>query len=70
MRPYGWLELKAQTGSTISVDIPMVYGPEGYMNVVLVDLQKVVVTSSVNYARMIELNELKVMMPHSHRPVL
>ncbi|KAF9970206.1 hypothetical protein BGZ73_007178 [Actinomortierella ambigua] len=58
-RPYGWLELKAQTGSTISVDIPMVYGPEGYKNVVVMDLQGVSVTSSVNYAPMIDLKELK-----------
>ncbi|KAG0233777.1 hypothetical protein BGW42_007237 [Actinomortierella wolfii] len=68
-RPYGWLELKAQTGSTISVDIPMVYGPEGYRNVVLVDLQNVVVTSSVNYAPMIELKELK-MVCQLHNPLI
>ncbi|KAF9193555.1 hypothetical protein BGZ50_007333 [Haplosporangium sp. Z 11] len=60
MRPYGWLEFKAEQGSMISVDIPMVYGPDGYKNVVLVDLQKLVVTSSVNYAPVINLKELKM----------
>ncbi|KAI7829028.1 hypothetical protein BC939DRAFT_40483 [Gamsiella multidivaricata] len=60
MRPYGWLELKAAHGSMISVDIPMVYGADGYKNVVLVDLQNLVVTSSVNYAPVINLKELKM----------
>ncbi|KAF9586262.1 hypothetical protein BGW38_007796 [Lunasporangiospora selenospora] len=59
-RPFGWLELKALNGSMISVDIPMVYGPEGYRNVVLVELQGPTVTSSVNYAPVINLKELKI----------
>ncbi|KAF8940858.1 hypothetical protein BGZ58_004326 [Dissophora ornata] len=59
MRPFGWLELKAAHGSLITVDIPMVYGADGYKNVVLVDLQHLVVTSSVNYAPVINLKELK-----------
>ncbi|KAG0306223.1 hypothetical protein BGZ98_002777 [Dissophora globulifera] len=59
MRPFGWLELKAAHGSMVSVDIPMVYDAEGYKNVVLVDLQNLVVTSSVNYAPVINLKELK-----------
>ncbi|KAI1320557.1 hypothetical protein EDD11_000519 [Mortierella claussenii] len=59
MRPFGWLELKAAHGSMVSVDIPMVYGADGYKNVVLVDLQNLIVTSSVNYAPVINLKELK-----------
>ncbi|KAF9358563.1 hypothetical protein BGX26_001452 [Mortierella sp. AD094] len=47
MRPFGWLEFKAAHGSMIQVDIPMVYGVDGYKNVVLVDLQNLVVTSSM-----------------------
>ncbi|KAF9403909.1 hypothetical protein BGX21_007478 [Mortierella sp. AD011] len=39
MRPFGWLEFKADQGSMIQVDIPMVYGADGYKNVVLVDFQ-------------------------------
>ncbi|KAF9208080.1 hypothetical protein BGZ49_009869 [Haplosporangium sp. Z 27] len=42
MRPFGWLEFKAEHGSMVQVDIPMVYGVDGYKNVVLVDLQKLV----------------------------
>ncbi|KAF9985364.1 hypothetical protein BGZ75_003070 [Mortierella antarctica] len=60
MRPFGWLELKASHGSMISVDIPMIYGADGYKNVVLVDLQSLAVTSSVNYAPVINLKELKM----------
>ncbi|KAG0198078.1 hypothetical protein BGX28_008431 [Mortierella sp. GBA30] len=60
MRPFGWLELKAAQGSMISVDIPMIYGADGYKNVVLVDLQNLVVTSSVNYAPVVNLKELKM----------
>ncbi|KAF9955541.1 hypothetical protein BGZ72_003630 [Mortierella alpina] len=60
MRPFGWLELKAAHGSMISVDIPMIYGADGYKNVVLVDLQSLIVTSSVNYAPVINLKELKM----------
>ncbi|KAF9289120.1 hypothetical protein BGZ68_009997 [Mortierella alpina] len=60
MRPFGWLELKAAHGSMISVDIPMIYGADGYKNVVLVDLQGLTVTSSVNYAPVINLKELKM----------
>ncbi|KAF9576307.1 hypothetical protein EC968_009281 [Mortierella alpina] len=60
MRPFGWLELKAAHGSMISVDIPMIYGADGYKNVVLVDLQSLTVTSSVNYAPVINLKELKM----------
>lgn len=60
MRPFGWLEMKAAQGSMITVNIPMIYGPEGYKNVVLVELQDLVLTSSVNYAPLIALKELKV----------
>ncbi|KAG0238201.1 hypothetical protein BGX31_003337 [Mortierella sp. GBA43] len=59
MRPFGWLEFKADPGSMISVNIPMKYTADGYKNVVLVQLQNLVVTSSVNYAPLIKLNELK-----------
>lgn len=65
MRPFGWLEMKAAQGSMITVNIPMIYGPEGYKNVVLVELQDLVLTSSVNYAPLIALKELKVR--HLHR---
>ncbi|KAF9388519.1 hypothetical protein CPB97_000885 [Podila verticillata] len=60
MRPFGWLELKAAQGSMITVNIPMIYGPEGYKNVVLIELQDLVLTSSVNYAPLIALKELKM----------
>ncbi|KAF8951432.1 hypothetical protein BGZ52_011844, partial [Haplosporangium bisporale] len=60
MRPFGWLEMKAAQGSMITVNIPMIYGPEGYKNVVLVELQDLVLTSSVNYAPLIALKELKM----------
>jgi hypothetical protein len=60
MRPFGWLEFKADPGSMISVDIPMIYNADGYKNVVLVDLQSLKMTSSVNYAPIIDLKELKV----------
>ncbi|KAF9928462.1 hypothetical protein FBU30_002364 [Linnemannia zychae] len=60
MRPFGWLEMKADRGSLISVDIPMVYGVDGYKNVVLVELYNLVTTSSVNYAPALTLKELKM----------
>ncbi|KAF9106451.1 hypothetical protein BGX29_009499 [Mortierella sp. GBA35] len=60
MRPFGWLEMKAERGSLISVDIPMIYGTDGYKNVVLVELNKLVITSSVNYAPVLHLKELKM----------
>ncbi|KAF9904551.1 hypothetical protein EC991_002611 [Linnemannia zychae] len=60
MRPFGWLELKADRGSLISVDIPMIYGADGYKNVVLVELYNLVTTSSVNYAPVLALKELKM----------
>ncbi|KAG0319921.1 hypothetical protein BGZ97_001164 [Linnemannia gamsii] len=60
MRPFGWLELKADRGSLISVDIPMIYGTDGYKNVVLVELYNLVTTSSVNYAPVLTLKELKM----------
>jgi hypothetical protein len=60
MRPFGWLELKATDGSMVSVDIPMIYGPDGYKNVVQVDLLNLVITSSVNYASVITHKEFNV----------
>ncbi|KAF9116860.1 hypothetical protein BGX27_009741 [Mortierella sp. AM989] len=60
MRPFGWLEFKAAHGSMIQVDIPMIYGADGYKNVILVDLQNLVVTTSVNYAPLFNLKELKM----------
>ncbi|KAG0375991.1 hypothetical protein BGX24_008415 [Mortierella sp. AD032] len=60
MRPFGWLEMKADRGSLISVDIPMIYGTDGYKNVVLVELYNLVTTSSVNYAPVLTLKELKM----------
>ncbi|KAG0277971.1 hypothetical protein BGZ95_004994 [Linnemannia exigua] len=60
MRPFGWLEMKADRGSLISVDIPMIYGSDGYKNVVLVELYNLVTTSSVNYAPVLTLKELKM----------
>ncbi|KAF9983944.1 hypothetical protein BGZ65_001237, partial [Modicella reniformis] len=59
MRPFGWLEFKAARGSMISVDIPMIYNTDGYKNVVLAELQNLIVTSSVNYAPVFNLKELK-----------
>ncbi|KAG0066506.1 hypothetical protein BGZ89_007213 [Linnemannia elongata] len=60
MRPFGWLEMKADRGSLISVDIPMIYGTDGYKNVVLVELYNLITTSSVNYAPVLTLKELKM----------
>ncbi|KAF9433956.1 hypothetical protein BGZ76_008757 [Entomortierella beljakovae] len=60
MRPFGWLEFKAAHGSMIQVDIPMIFGLDGYKNMVLVDLQNLVVTTSVNYAPLFSLKELKM----------
>lgn len=60
MRPFGWLELKAAHGSMISIDIPMIYNDDGYKNVVLAELRDLTVTSSVNYAPVFKLKELKV----------
>jgi len=60
MRPFGWLELKAIDGSMVSVDIPMIYGPDGYKNTVQVDLLNLTITSSVNYASVITHKEFNV----------
>jgi hypothetical protein len=38
----------------------MIYGTDGYKNVVLVELYNLVTTSSVNYAPVLTLKELKV----------
>ncbi|GJJ73130.1 hypothetical protein EMPS_05488 [Entomortierella parvispora] len=60
MRPFGWLELKATDGSMVSVDIPMIYGPDGYKNTVQVDLLNLTITSSVNYASVITHKEFNM----------
>ncbi|KAI3660900.1 hypothetical protein MP638_006657 [Amoeboaphelidium occidentale] len=58
-RPFGWLELKLASGTTVSINTPMVYYENGYTTTVELKSSNVTCSSSVNYAELLSAQSVK-----------
>ncbi|KAI8376427.1 uncharacterized protein BYT42DRAFT_386187 [Radiomyces spectabilis] len=64
-RPYGWIDLKAAKDSSVKMVVPFVFGADGYVTKLDVHLKEPDVSTSINYASLLQLPslELHVAMP-------
>lgn len=60
MRPYGWIDLKANKDSWLKFVVPTVADDNGYSNTLLVELSELNVVTSTNYASLLFTKRLKV----------
>ncbi|KAI9029541.1 hypothetical protein CLU79DRAFT_810102 [Phycomyces nitens] len=63
-RPYGWLDIKAGTDSSVKLMIPYVYGRQGCASTLDINLKNVDVSTSINYASFLKASnfEMKLLM--------
>ena len=59
-RPYGWVDLKFESGSNIIYNLPVIQNDSGYIVSLVCTLFTLDLSTSINYASLIEAEELKV----------
>ncbi len=53
-RPYAWIDIKMSVASTVKMTVPMIVSENGYKTTLDCQLNKVIVTTSLNYAVLID----------------
>ncbi|KAI8069940.1 hypothetical protein BC940DRAFT_271416 [Gongronella butleri] len=60
-RPHGWLDIKAKAGSSIKTCTPFAADDRGFTSTIEVDLKKIEVYTSVNFANLLQANRFKML---------
>ncbi|ORX46568.1 hypothetical protein DM01DRAFT_1364417 [Hesseltinella vesiculosa] len=59
-RPHGWIDIRAKPGSSIKTSTPFVLDERGCTSTVEIDLKKIEVATSVNFANFVQANRFKM----------
>ncbi|KAI9095544.1 hypothetical protein DFS34DRAFT_662396 [Phlyctochytrium arcticum] len=59
-RPYAWIDIKSSSVATVDIVIPFVQTAKGYTSTFGIALEKFTVSTSLNYAPLLEASNLKI----------